>query len=43
MAKTNAFLDEYSSKGLRTLLYVSKVIPRLEYDEWNYRWAKASL
>ena len=24
-------------------MYVSKVIPRQEYDEWNYRWAKANL
>jgi phospholipid-translocating ATPase len=41
MVKTDGYLREYSNKGLRTLLYVSKVIPRDVYDEWQNRWGLA--
>lgn len=41
--KTLNFLDTCSVMGLRTLLYTSKIIPRDEYNNWNYRWAKAEL
>jgi len=43
MKKTDKFLEDYSNKGLRTLLYVSKVVPREVYDEWNLRWSQAKL
>lgn len=39
MHKTEDFMTEYSNKGLRTLLYVSKVVDREYYEEWLQRWA----
>lgn len=41
MKKTDSYLREYSNKGLRTLLYVSKVVPKDVYDEWQNRWGMA--
>jgi len=43
MEKTDSFLKDYSLTGLRTLLYVSKVVPKEQYNEWNYRWSQAKL
>lgn len=43
MSKTAKYLEDFSNKGLRTLLIAGKIVPRDEYNEWNHRYSQATI
>jgi len=43
MDKTAKYLEDFSNKGLRTLLIAGKIVPRAEYNEWNHRYSQAAV
>jgi magnesium-transporting ATPase (P-type) len=41
--QTFHFMDDYAKDGLRTLLFVEKMISEEEYTEWMLQYNRASL
>lgn len=41
--QTFKFMDDYAKDGLRTLLFVEKIISEEEYEDWMLQYNRASL
>lgn len=41
--KTFQFMEDYAKDGLRTLLFVEKIISEEDYTDWMFAYQKASM